>query len=154
MGLKASSYWLKWVKRNSRVCWWHCPPDTGFLEEWGRARYLSVTEIPHNINSLQVRGEETFHFFETWKPERGLNDHRQSKQAAFTGPRPMNQPNNPCGYHNVASCFARSRWCQHLPCDTLKTHLNMFENNAGLVLAQRRRQWSNITPTLVQCVRR
>ena len=30
----------------------HCPPDTGFeiqtLEVWGRARYISVTEAPHN----------------------------------------------------------------------------------------------------------
>ena len=32
---------------------WHCPPDTGFeiraLTVWGRARYLSVTEAPHNF---------------------------------------------------------------------------------------------------------
>ena len=31
---------------------WHCPPDTGFeiraLAVWGRARYLWVTEAPHN----------------------------------------------------------------------------------------------------------
>ena len=31
---------------------WHCPPDTGFeiraLTVWGRARYLSGTEVPHN----------------------------------------------------------------------------------------------------------
>ena len=31
---------------------WHCHPDTGFeiraLAVWGRARYLSVTEAPHN----------------------------------------------------------------------------------------------------------
>ena len=31
---------------------WHCTPDTGFeiqtLEVWGRTRYLSVTEAPHN----------------------------------------------------------------------------------------------------------
>ena len=33
---------------------WHCPPDTGFeiraLAVWGRARYLSVTEAPHNTD--------------------------------------------------------------------------------------------------------
>ena len=32
---------------------WHCPPDTGFeiraLAVWGRVRYLSVTEAPHNF---------------------------------------------------------------------------------------------------------
>ena len=33
---------------------WHCPPDTGLeiraLAVWGRARYLSVTEAPHNTD--------------------------------------------------------------------------------------------------------
>ena len=33
---------------------WHCPPDTVFeirpLVVWGRARYLSVTEAPHNTH--------------------------------------------------------------------------------------------------------
>ena len=48
----------------SMVRWmrWHCPPDTGFeiraLMVWGRARYLSATEVPHNIESLRVSGEE------------------------------------------------------------------------------------------------
>ena len=32
---------------------------------WGRAHYLSITEAPHNIEYLQVSGEETFRFFET-----------------------------------------------------------------------------------------
>ena len=36
------------------------------LAVWGRARYLSVTEAPHNIESLQIR------------------DLRLSKQAALT----------------------------------------------------------------------
>ena len=39
--------WLRWLR-------WHCPPDTGFeiraLAVWGRARYLSVTEVPHNTD--------------------------------------------------------------------------------------------------------
>ena len=36
---------------------WHCPPDAGLeirtLVVWGRARYLLVTEAPHNIEYLQ-----------------------------------------------------------------------------------------------------
>ena len=44
-------------------------PDTGFeirsVAVRGRARYLSVTEDPHNIKSLQMSGEDTFCFFET-----------------------------------------------------------------------------------------
>ena len=35
---------------------WHCPPDTGFeiraLAVWGWARYLSVTEAPHNTDCV------------------------------------------------------------------------------------------------------
>ena len=56
---------------------WHCPPDTGFeirvMVVWGRARYLSVTEAPHNTEYLRVSGKETFCFFETWMTEWGSN---------------------------------------------------------------------------------
>ena len=56
-----------------RIMRWHCPPDRGFevraLAVWGRVLYLSVTEAPHNIESLRVSGEETFCFFETWRQE-------------------------------------------------------------------------------------
>ena len=48
---------------------WHCPPDTGFeiraLAVWGRARYLSVTEAPHNTNFHTWMGKKQFCFFET-----------------------------------------------------------------------------------------
>ena len=38
---------------------------------WGRERYLSVTEAPHNIESLLLSGEEKFRFIEFRMPERG-----------------------------------------------------------------------------------
>ena len=45
---------------------WHCPPDTGFeiraLAVWGRARYLSVTEAPHNTNFHTWMGKKQFLF--------------------------------------------------------------------------------------------
>ena len=48
---------------------WHCPPDTGFeiraLAVWGRARYLSVTEAPHNTNFHTWMGKKQFCFFQT-----------------------------------------------------------------------------------------
>ena len=48
---------------------WHCPPDTGFeiraLAVWGRARYLSVTEAPHNTNFYTWMGKKQFCFFQT-----------------------------------------------------------------------------------------
>ena len=60
-----------------RMVRWHCPPDTGLeigaLAVWGRARYFSVTEAPHNIASLRVSGEEKFCVFETWGPKWGSN---------------------------------------------------------------------------------
>ena len=48
---------------------WHCPPDTGFeiraLAVWGRARYLSVTEAPHNTDFHTWMGKKHVCFFET-----------------------------------------------------------------------------------------
>ena len=62
---------------------WHCPPDTGFeiraLAVWGRARYLSVTEAPHNTNFHTWMGKKQFCFFQTAEtgnraPDSGLKD--------------------------------------------------------------------------------
>ena len=48
---------------------WHCPPDTGFeiraLAIWGRARYPSVTEAPHNTDFHTWMGKKHFCFFQT-----------------------------------------------------------------------------------------
>ena len=53
---------VRWVS-------WHCPPDTGFeiqtLEVWGRARYLSVTEAPHNTEFYEWMGKKHFYFLQT-----------------------------------------------------------------------------------------
>ena len=69
---------VRWIR-------WHCPLDTGFgirtLAVWDRARYISVTEVPHNIESSRVSGEETFCFFETWRPERSSSPRSPTFQA-------------------------------------------------------------------------
>ena len=48
---------------------WHWPPDTWFeiqtLEVWGRARYLFVTEDPHNTELYEWMGKKHFCFFQT-----------------------------------------------------------------------------------------
>ena len=48
---------------------WHWPPDTRFeiraLAVWGRARYLSVTEAPHNTDFHTWMGKKHFCFFQT-----------------------------------------------------------------------------------------
>ena len=68
------TYRLNWARRASwgwLVRWmrWHCPPDTGFeirsLAVWGRARYLSVTEAPHNTDFHTWMGKKHFCFFQT-----------------------------------------------------------------------------------------
>ena len=51
---------------------WHCPPDTGFeiraLAVWSRARYLSVTEAPHNTDFHTWMGKKHFCFFKPPRP--------------------------------------------------------------------------------------
>ena len=55
---------MRWMK-------WHCPPDTGFeiraLADLGRARYLSVTGAPHNIESLRVSGDFLLLLPDPWR---------------------------------------------------------------------------------------
>ena len=58
---------------------WHCPPDTGFeiraLAVWGRARYLSVTEAPHNTDFHTWMGKKHFLFLSNrrdWEPNSGV----------------------------------------------------------------------------------
>ena len=48
---------------------------------WGRARYLSVTEAPHNTEFLRVSRKETFCFLKTWRPEWGSNPRSPNFQA-------------------------------------------------------------------------
>ena len=51
-------YW--WVR-------WYSPPDTWFkmqtIEVWGRARYLSVIEVPHNTEFYECMGKKHVCFF-------------------------------------------------------------------------------------------
>ena len=53
---------------------------------WGRARYLSVTEALHNIESLRVSREETFFFFFKLEGHSGAQTRnlQLSNQAALT----------------------------------------------------------------------
>ena len=47
---------------------WHCNSDTGFkiraVAVWGRARYFSVTEAPHNTDFQTWMGKKHFYFFQ------------------------------------------------------------------------------------------
>ena len=78
---------------------WHCPPDTGFeiraLAVWGRARYLSVTEAPHNTNFHTWMGKKHFCFFQT----------------AETGNRTPNSGVKGSGANHYPRAPAPHRWC-------------------------------------------
>ena len=56
---------VRWMTR-------HCPPDTGIEIILARARYLSVTEAPRNIESLRVSAIEAFCFFWNLKAREGF----------------------------------------------------------------------------------
>ena len=80
----------------------HCPPDTGFeiraLAVWGRERYLSVTEAPRNIESLQMSGKKHTVSLKL-EGQSGVRTRDLSKQAALAtapGPPPHMQNNHCC----------------------------------------------------------
>ena len=58
-----------WILRIVRWVRGHCPPDTGLEIQtravWGRARYFSVTEAPHNTVFYKWMGKKHFRFFQT-----------------------------------------------------------------------------------------
>ena len=62
------TYRLNWARRTSWG-WWDEWDDTGFeiraLAVWGRARYLSVTEAPHNTEFHTWMGKKHFCLFQT-----------------------------------------------------------------------------------------
>ena len=75
------TYRLNWTRRTSWG-WWDEWDDTALQTQIrARARLLSATEAPHNIESLRVSGGETFCFFETWRPEWGSNPGSPTFQA-------------------------------------------------------------------------
>ena len=67
------TYRLNWARRTSWG-WWDDWDDTALQTQnskfeaeavWGRARYLSVTEAPHNTNFHTWMGKKQFCFFQT-----------------------------------------------------------------------------------------
>ena len=54
------------LMRTVRWLRWHCLPDAGYknqtLKVWGRARYLLVTEAPHNTEFYKWMGKKHFCF--------------------------------------------------------------------------------------------
>ena len=96
---------------------WHCPPDTGFeiraLAVWGRARYISVTEAPHNTDFHTWMGKK--HFLFPRPPRPGTEPRTLAWKAAVLtttlGPPPM--PVFTCTDVHLQSC--ETQWRHRKP---------------------------------------
>ena len=154
------------------VIWlrWHCPPDTGFeiqaLAVWGRARYLSVTEAPHNTDFHRWMGKKHFCFFKAAEtgnrtPNSGVKgsgaNHyprapaRVYLRTCITYKSPETKDIHPI----LGQCWASvvdggltliHHWMNVFPANT------RHWTNVGSMLVHRLRRYSNITPKLVQCL--
>ena len=89
---------------------WHCPPDTGFeiraLAVWGRARYLSVKEAPHNTNFHTWMGKKQICFFQT--AEAG----NRTPDSGVKGSGANHYPRAPARHYPKARCWPKHwvRW--------------------------------------------
>ena len=134
--------------RTVRWMRWHCPPDTEFeiraLAIWGRARYLTVMEAPHNIEYVMSERERNMLFLCNLNARAGLEpaifdllqrwhniETSLGKCLIFVG------GGGGIASYRVSSVYPanRSRWPKVV-----------------LMLIQRWSQWANIKATLVQCV--
>ena len=84
---------VRWVR-------WHCPPDTGFeiqtLEVWGRARYLSVTEDPHNTKFYKWMAKKQFCFFQTAETGKRTLAWKAAVLTTTLGPPPFSTTWSTC----------------------------------------------------------
>ena len=122
---------------------WHCPPDAGFeirsLAVWGRARYLSVTEAPHNTDFHTWMGKKQFCFFQT--AETG----NRTPDSSVKGSGANHYPRAPARVWNKTSILLLNvHQCQCGPADTRRWI------NVGLTLVHRLRSWTNVKPALIQ----
>ena len=92
------TYRLNWARRTSwglRDDW--DDPDTGFktraLAVWGRARYLSATEAPHNTDVHTWMGKKHFCFFQTAETE------NRNPNSGVKGSGANHYPRAPAPFH-------------------------------------------------------
>ena len=122
---------------------WHCPPDTGFeiraLAVWGRARYFSVTEAPHNTDFHTWMGKKHFCFFQTTEtgnrtPNSGVKgsgaNHYPRAPALFNLTTPLNHvsPHDALKHHFASR--KNELIFRNLVVFERKLAWNCFENNS------------------------
>ena len=138
---------------------WHCPPDTGFeiraLAVWGRARYLSVTEAPHNTDFHKWMGKKHFCFFQT--AETGNRTPNSSVKGSGANHYPMAPA--PCVDNRdklykykiltktrpFQKSNQRPRWKWHGYC--VDTIILGNHGNCGTMLCRSLRRWPNMKMT-------
>ena len=107
---------------------WHCPPDTGFevraLAVWGRARYLSVTEAPHNIDFHTWMGKKHFCFLQT--AETG----NRAPNSGVKGSGANHYPRAPALCTSILNWARRisPSWCDEWDDTALQTHDSKFSD--------------------------
>ena len=110
----------------------------------GRTRYVSVTETPHKTHSLRMDGGETLDFYESRISVGSVCCSASHVWHADATWPTLNQ-------YRFMSCDCWV-WVDELHgvcCTSFPANTRRW-TNAGLMLAQRRRRWANITPALAQ----
>ena len=101
-------YRLNWARRTIWG-WWDKWDDTALfeiqtLEVWGQARYLSVTEAPHNTEFYEWIKKKHFCFFQT--TETGKRTSNSSVKGNGAKHYPMPPPHRPRSYCPTAPAFS------------------------------------------------
>ena len=145
-----------------RWFWWHCPPDTGFeiraLAVWGRARYLSVTEAPHDTDFHTWMGKKHFCFFQT--AETGNRTPNPGVKGSGANHYPIGPRPEPASVRIPGRGIPLRHQVWHArsflpPASSILGHAQDTQRNwtnAGLCLRQRLRRWPKHKPALVQCL--
>ena len=138
---------------------WHCPSDQGFeirvLAVWGRARYLSVTEAPHNTDFHTWMGKKHFCFFQT--AETG----NQTPNSGVKGSGANHYPRAMCYARTIENIESRSpgkirdhdpkrRHCWATVLDAGRHQQKKPWPNVDPKLAHRLRRWPNVAPAQAQ----
>ena len=116
---------------------------------WGRARYLSVTEAPHNIDFHTWMGKKHFCFFHTAETGNRTPNSGVKGSGANHYPRApaRNRPWTECCDIGPGLMLARRLW--RWPTFSMASNTTQWPNT-GLILAQRRGRWANKSSTLGQ----
>ena len=108
------TYRLDWARRTSWG-WWDDWDDTGLqtqdsLAVWGRARYLSVAEAPHNTDFHTWMGKKHFCFFQTAETGNRTPNSGVRGSGAHHYPRAPAHWNWQNTANTISSCLTSEHW--------------------------------------------